>query len=58
MKNVKNVIKERLKGGKDWTADHKELVVLVGLSTSALTTYIMYKSFENKSYNDFGDLDS
>lgn len=55
---MKNVIKERLKDGKDWTADHKELVVLVGLSTSALTTYIMYKTFETKSYNEFGDLDS
>lgn len=54
MENAKKIFKD----GKDWITDHKELVVLVGLSTSALTTYIMYKTFENKSYNDFGGLDS
>lgn len=54
MKNTKKIFKD----GKDWITDHKELATLVGLSTSALTTYIMYKTFETKSYNDFGDLDS
>lgn len=50
--------KERLVNGKDWVSDHKGQVVVVGLSTAALATYITYQVFEGKSYDGFGDSNS
>ena len=50
--------KERLREGRDWVSDHKGQVVVVGLSTAALTTYITYQIFEGKSYDGFGDSNS
>lgn len=51
-------LKERLVNGKDWILDHKGQVVVVGLSTAALATYITYHVFEGKSYDGFGDTNS
>lgn len=51
-------VKDRLIIGKQWVGDHKEQLLILGLSTAALTTYITYRIFEGKSYDGFEDYNS
>lgn len=54
----KKTLKDHMNDSKTWVVNNKERLVLLGLATAGLTTYISYKLFEDESYDCFEDINS